>query len=121
MSEARRARSERRAAARRVADSASPALPERGPRRPPTVAGMLLRVLLLALLCAAGLLLAYAAVRMSPYTAASLPMLWRAILAHGLFAALYAWNVRTASRYVPLAVSGLAAAALMAYLWRVMG
>ena len=81
---------------------------------------MLLRVMLLALLCAAGLLLAYAALRMSPYTAASLPMLWRAILAHGLFAALYAWNVRTATRYVPLAVSGLAAAALVAYLWRLM-
>jgi hypothetical protein len=80
---------------------------------------MLLRGIVLVVLTAAGLLLAYGAYSMSPYTQASLPMLSRAIIGHGVLGAVYAWNVRTGSRYVPLAVSALAAVFLLAYLWQV--
>lgn len=120
MTSARRARNERRAAARqagtierpaRVLDAAIVA------RR--ALSGMLLRGIVLVMLTAAGLLLAYGAYSMSPYTQASLPILSRAIMAHGVLAAAYAWNVRTGSRYIPLTIAAVAGAALLVYRWQV--
>ncbi len=83
------------------------------------ITGPVLRGMVLVILTAAGLLLTYAACGMSPYTQASLPMLSRAIIAHGLLAGVYAWEVRTRSRYIPLAITGLAGAMLLSYLWQV--
>ncbi len=83
------------------------------------ISGMLLRGIVLVVLTASGLLLAYGAYNMSPYTQASLPMLSRAIIGHGILAAVYAWNVRTGSRYIPLAVAALAGIFLLVYLWQV--
>lgn len=120
MNDARRARTARRAAARRDAEPA--------PARPPLdaalaerrrLSGMLLRGIVLVVLTASGLLLAYGAYQMSPYTQASLPMLSRAVFAHGVFAAVYAVYVRTRTRFMPLAVTGVAAVFLLAYLWQV--
>ncbi len=120
MTAARRARNERRAAARDAGDVDRPAIaldPAIAARR--AITGLLLRGMVLVILTSTGLLLAYAAYSMSPYTQASLPMLSRAIIAHGVLAGVYAWNVRTASRYVPLAITSLAGAALLVYLWQV--
>ena len=80
---------------------------------------MLLRGIVLVILTAAGLLLAYAAYSMSPYTQASLPMLSRAIIAHGVLAAVYAVYVRSGSRFMPLVIFGVAGSFLLAYLWQV--
>ena len=120
MTAARRARNERRAAARDAGDVDRSAIaldPAIAARR--AITGLLLRGMVLVILTSSGLLLSYAAYSMSPYTQASLPMLSRAIIAHGVLAAVYAWNVRTASRYVPLAITSLAGAALLVYLWQV--
>lgn len=120
MTAARRARNERRAAARDAGDVDRAAIaldPAIAARR--AITGLLLRGMVLVILTSSGLLLAYAAYSMSPYTQASLPMLSRAIIAHGVLAAVYAWNVRSASRYVPLAITSLAGAALLVYLWQV--
>ncbi len=120
MTAARRARNERRATARRSVDVMPATVvldPAIAARR--AITGMLLRGLVLVILTAAGLLLTYGAFSMSPYTQASLPMLIRAITAHAVFAGVYAWYVQTASRFIPLAVAGLAAAALVIYLWRI--
>ena len=120
MTAARRARNERRATARRSVDVMPATVvldPAIAARR--AITGMLLRGLVLVILTAAGLLLTYGAFSMSPYTQASLPMLTRAIIAHAVFAGVYAWYVHTASRFIPLAVAGLAAAALVIYLWRI--
>ena len=120
MTAARRARNERRAAARHAADADRPAValdPAIAARR--AITGLLLRGMVLVILTSTGLLLAYAAYSMSSYTQASLPMLSRAIIAHGVLASVYAWNVRTATRYVPLAITSLAGAALLVYLWQV--
>ena len=120
MSDTRRARTERRAAARRGAE-ARPAAPPNDPAvaRRRQVSGLLLRGIVLVILTAAGLLLAYAAYSMSPYTQASLPMLSRAIIAHGVLAAVYAVYVRSGSRFMPLAIFGVAGSFLLAYLWQV--
>lgn len=80
---------------------------------------MLLRGIVLVILTSAGLLLTYGAYSMSPYTQASVPMLSKAIIAHAVLAAVYAVYVRTATRYIPLAVAALAASVLLGYLWRV--
>ena len=120
MTAARRARNERRATARRSVDVMPATVvldPAIAARR--AITGMLLRGLVLVILTAAGLLLTYGAFSMSPYTQASLPMLIRAIIAHAVFAGVYAWYVHTASRFIPLAVAGLSAAALVIYLWRI--
>ena len=120
MTAARRARNERRATARRSVDVMPATVvldPAIAARR--AITGMLLRGLVLVVLTAAGLLLTYGAFSMSPYTQASLPMLIRAIIAHAVFAGVYAWYVHTASRFIPLAVAGLSAAALVIYLWRI--
>ena len=120
MTAARRARNERRATARRSVDVMPATVvldPAIAARR--AITGMLLRGLVLVILTAAGLLLTYGAFSMSPYTQASLPMLTRAIIAHAVFAGVYAWYAHTASRFIPLAVAGLAAAALVIYLWRI--
>lgn len=120
MTVARRARHGRRATARRDVDTTPAAVapdPAIAARR--AITGLLLRGLLLVILTAAGLLLTYGAFSMSPYAQASLPMLTRAIIAHAVFAGIYAWYVHTASRFIPLAIAGLAAAALVIYLWRI--
>ena len=83
------------------------------------VSGMLLRGIALVILTASGLLLAYAAYSMSPYSQASLPMLSRAIIAHGVLAVVYAVYVRSGSRFMPLAIFGVAGSFLLAYLWQV--
>ena len=83
------------------------------------VSGMLLRGIVLVILTAAGLLLAYAAYSMSPYSQASLPMLSSAIIAHGVLAVVYAVYVRSGSRFMPLAIFGVAGSFLLAYLWQV--
>ena len=120
MNDARRARTERRAAARRegvqrpVPPPVDPAVALRR-----KVSGMLLRGMVLVILTAAGLLLAYGAYSMSPYTQASLPMLTRAVIAHGVLAAVYALYVRSGSRFIPLTVAALAGSCLLAYVWRV--
>lgn len=120
MSDTRRARTERRAAARRGGEArlAAPLIDPVVARRR-QVSGMLLRGIVLVILTAAGLLLAYAAYSMSPYTQASLPMLSRAIIAHGLLATVYAVYVRSGSRFMPLAIFGVAGSFLLAYLWQV--
>ena len=120
MNDARRARTERRAAARRGSEErpAAPPLDAAVARRR-QISGMLLRGIVLVILTAAGLLLAYAAYSMSPYTQASLPMLSRAIIAHGVLAAVYAVYVRSDSRFMPLVISAVAGSSLLAYLWRV--
>lgn len=120
MNEARRARTERRAAARRLAEDRPvppPVDPAVALRR--QVSGMLLRGMVLVILTAIGLLLTYGAWSMSPYTQASVPMLTKAIIAHGLLAAVYAIYVRTGSRFMPLTLTALAGSVLLAYLWRV--
>ncbi len=120
MTAARRARNERRATARRSVGvtPATVALdPALAARR--AITGMLLRGVVLVILTAVGLLLTYGAFSMSPYTQASLPLLTRAIIAHAVFAGVYAWHVHTASRFIPLAIAGLAAATLVVYLWRI--
>ena len=120
MNEARRARTERRAAARRGGEG-RPAPPPVDPAvaRRRELSGLLLRGIVLVIMTAAGLLLAYAAYSMSPYTQASLPMLSRAIIAHGVLAAVYAVYVRSASRFMPLGISGVAGCFLLAYVWQV--
>ena len=115
-----RARTERRAAARHAGDVDRSAIaldPAIAARR--AITGLLLRGMVLVILTASGLLLAYGAYSMSPYSQASLPMLSRAIIAHGVLASVYAWNVRTGSRYIPLAIAGLAGATLLVYMWQV--
>lgn len=120
MTSARRARNERRAAARQ-AGSAEPSSrlldPAVAARR--AITGMLLRGMVLVILTAAGLLLAYGAYRMSPYSQASLPILSRTIIAHGVLAVVYAWHVRTGSRFIPLAIAAVAGATLLVYVWQV--
>ncbi|MCC6708179.1 MAG: hypothetical protein IT492_11500 [Gammaproteobacteria bacterium] len=120
MSDARRARSERRASARRAGEdrpTPPPVDPAVAQRR--RVSGLLLRGMVLVILTASGLLLAYAAYSMSAYTQASLPMLTRAVIAHGVFAAVYAVYVRTATRFMPLMISAVAGSVLLGYVWRV--
>ena len=120
MTTARRARNERRAAARegvvRAPAGLDPAIVARR-----AISGLLLRGIVLIILTAAGLLLTYGALHMSPYSQAYLPMLTRAIIAHAVFAGVYAWYVRTGSRFIPLAIAGLAGAALLVYLWQIGG
>jgi hypothetical protein len=120
VSDARRARNERRAAARRAGEERAappPVDPAVALRR--RVSGLLLRGMVLTVLTASGLLLTYGAYSMSVYTKASLPMLGRAIIAHAVFAAVYAIYVRTATRFVPLLISAVAGSVLLGYLWRI--
>lgn len=119
MSTARRARRQARFEARRANRLAPPlAVQAEIPFRR-VVAGHLLRLLVLAFLCGTGAMLAWSAWLMSPYNPASLPTLRSAMLAHAVFASVYAWNVTGRSRFVPLVVSALAGASLLAYMWRV--
>ena len=124
MNDARRARTARRAAERRADANADADVLQRPPVDPAValrrqVSGMLLRGIVLAVMTAAGLSLAYGAYSMSPYTQAALPMLSKAIIAHAVLSAVYAWQVRSGSRYIPLAVTGVAGVFLLAYLWQV--
>lgn len=80
---------------------------------------MLLRGMVLVILTASGLLLAYGAYSMSVYTQASLPLLGRAVIAHAVFAAIYAIYVRTATRFVPLMIAAVAGSVLLGYMWRI--
>lgn len=118
MTAARRARNERRAAARER-DARLRVEPDPASVARRAITGLLLRGIVLVILTAAGLLLAYAAYDMSPYTQASLPMLTRAIIALAVFAGVYAWHVRTGSRFVPLTIAGFAAAALLVCILRI--
>ena len=79
---------------------------------------MLLRGMVLVILSGAGLWLALVAYSMSPYTQAAVPMLSKAIIAHGVLAAVYAVYVRTGTRFIPLTVAAIAGSLLLAYLWR---
>jgi uncharacterized membrane protein len=118
MTAARRARNERRSATRagdvKQATAPDPAIAARR-----AISARLLRGFVLIILTASGLLLVYGAIVLSPYSQAYVPPLTRAIIAHAVLAGVYAWYVRTGSRFIPLAVSTLAAAALLAYLWQI--
>lgn len=120
MTAARRARNERRAAARQAEGIERPSLardPAIAARR--AITGLLLRGIVLIILMAAGVLLTYGAYSMSPYSQASLPILTRAMIAYAVLAGVYAWHVQTATRYLPLAVAAVAGAVLLTYLWQV--
>ena len=119
MSTARRARRQARLEARRAARLSPPMAMQADIPFRRVVSGHLLRLLVLAFLCGAGVMLAWAAWTMLPYNPASLPTLRSAVLAHAVLASVYAWNVEGRSRFVPLVVAAFAGANLLAYMWRI--
>lgn len=84
-----------------------------------SIAGVLLRGILVAVLCALGLLVAYAAQTASPYDPWTFSRLRNAAAAYAVLNLVFVWKVRTAARYIALVALLIAAGSFAEYAWRV--